>query len=98
MFRRNLIPLLLDHPMSLSQIARAMGEKPKEITDALSHLAQSLRHTEYDFVVDAAECRRCGFEFRTDKFTRPSKCPECKGTWIAEPLFSVVIKAGKEAG
>jgi len=98
MFRRNLIPLLRDHPMSLSQIARAVGEKPKEITDALSHLAQSLRHTEYDFVVDPAECRRCGFEFRTDKFTRPSKCPECKGTWIAEPLFSVAAKPKKEAG
>jgi transcriptional regulator len=98
MFRRSLIPILLNHPMSLSQLARTVGEKPKEITDALTHLAQSLRHTEYNFVVDAAECRRCGFEFRTDKFSRPSKCPQCKGTWIAEPLFSVVVKEKKEGG
>jgi predicted Zn-ribbon and HTH transcriptional regulator len=89
MFRRNLIPLLLDRPMSLSQIAREMGEKPKEICDALQHLAQSLRHTSQELLVDPAECRRCGFEFRTDKFSRPGKCPECRGTWIAEPLFSV---------
>jgi predicted Zn-ribbon and HTH transcriptional regulator len=78
--------------MSLSQIAREMGEKPKEIVDALRHLAQSLRHTPQQLVVDPAECRRCGFEFRTDKFSRPSKCPECRSTWIAEPLFSVQDK------
>lgn len=93
MFRRNLIPLLLDNPMSLSQIARAVGESPKDITDALKHLAKSLKHTEYDFVVDPAECRRCGFEFGTEKLNRPSKCPNCKGTWIAEPLFSVKARA-----
>jgi len=97
MFRRSLIPLLLDHPMSLSQIARAVGELPKEVSDALVHLSKSLKHTEYDFVIDPAECRRCGFEFRTDKFTRPSKCPKCKGTWIAEPLFSIALKS-KSAG
>ena len=96
MFRRNLIPLLRDTPMSLSQIARAVGEKPKDVSDALAHLAQSLRQSEDDFVIDAAECRRCGFEFRTDKFTRPSKCPQCRSTWIAEPLFSVVAKVPKE--
>jgi len=95
MFRRNLIPLLLDHPMSLSQIARAVGEQPKEIIDALTHLSKSLKHTEYEFVIEAAECRRCGFEFRTDKFNRPSKCPNCKGTWIAEPLFSLITKANR---
>jgi transcriptional regulator len=89
MFRRNLIPLLLDRPMSLTQIARSVGESPKEVSDALAHLAKSLKHSEYEFVIDAAECRRCGFEFRTDKFTKPSKCPKCRGTWIAEPLFSV---------
>jgi transcriptional regulator len=92
-FRRDLIPLLLDNPMSLSQIARAVGELPKDVTDALAHLSKSLKHTEYDFVVDPAECRRCGFEFRPDKLNRPSKCPNCKGTWIAEPLFSVRVRA-----
>ena len=92
MFRKSLIPLLLDRPMSLSQIARETGEAPKDVTQALRHLARSLRHTEQELVIDPAECRRCGFEFRSDKFTRPSKCPQCRGTWIAEPLFSVTAK------
>src|SRR5687768_7213332 len=64
MFRKNLIPLLLDSPMSLSQIAGATSEAPKEVIDALAHLAKSLKHTEYELIVEPAECRHCGFEFR----------------------------------
>ena len=89
MYRRDLIPLLLNKPMSLSQIAHAVGESPKDVSAALAHLLKSLKHTEQTLMIDPAECRRCGFEFRTDKFTRPSKCPQCRGTWIAEPFFSV---------
>lgn len=92
MFRKDLISLLFDRPMSLSQIARNMGESPKDVSGALAHLVRSLKHTEQKLVIDPAECRRCGFEFRTDKFSRPSKCPQCKGTWIAEPLFSVCTR------
>ena len=88
MFRRDLIPLLLGQTMSLSEIARAVGEKPKDVIDALQHLAQSSRHGDYELVVTPAECRKCGFEFQTDKFARPGKCPKCRGTWIYEPLFA----------
>jgi predicted Zn-ribbon and HTH transcriptional regulator len=89
MFRRDLIPLLLDRTMSLSEIARTVRETPKDVLDALSHLAKSSKHAEYELIVTPAECRKCGFEFRTDKLSRPGKCPECTGTWIYEPLFEV---------
>ena len=89
MFRRDLIPLLLDKKMSLSEIAREVHESPKEVIDALTHLAKSSRHADYQLVVTPAECRKCGFEFGSDKFSRPGKCPKCKGTWIYEPLFEV---------
>jgi transcriptional regulator len=89
MFRRDLIPLLLGKPMTLSEIAHAVHETPKEVIDALTHLAKSSKHADYELVVTPAECRKCGFEFRTDKFSRPGKCPACKGTWIYEPLFEV---------
>ena len=89
MFRRDLIPLLLDKKMTLSEIAREVHETPKDVIDALTHLAKSSRHAEYELVITPAECRKCGFEFRTDKLSRPGKCPKCKGTWIYEPLFEV---------
>lgn len=89
MFRRDLIPILLGQKMGLSEIARAVHEKPREVIDALNHLAQSCRHGDYELLVTPAECRKCGFEFSTDRFSRPGKCPECRGTWIYEPLFEV---------
>ena len=89
MFRRELIPLLQDKKMSLSEIARAVHEKPKDVLEALTHLAKSSRHDEYELLVTPAECRKCGFEFRTEKLSRPGKCPQCRATWIYEPLFEV---------
>ena len=89
MFRRDLISLLLDKKMGLSEIARAIHEEPKEVLDALAHLARSSKHGDYELVVEPAECRKCGFEFRRDKFSRPSKCPQCKSTWIFEPLIGI---------
>jgi transcriptional regulator len=93
MFRRDLIPMLLDGPMSLSEIARAVHEKPKDVIDALTHLAKSSKHSDFELVVEPAECRKCGFEFGTDKFSRPGKCPECRSTWIYEPLISARKRA-----
>jgi predicted Zn-ribbon and HTH transcriptional regulator len=92
MFRRDLVPLLLDKKMSLSEIARAVREKPKDVIEALAHLAKSSRHSDYELVMDPAECRKCGFEFGTDKFSKPGKCPECRSTWIFEPLIGVRAK------
>ena len=92
MFRRDLVPLLLDKKMSLSEIARTVREKPKDVIEALTHLAKSSRHGDYELVMDPAECRKCGFEFGTDKFSKPGKCPKCRSTWIFEPLIGVRAK------
>jgi predicted Zn-ribbon and HTH transcriptional regulator len=92
MFRRDLIPMLMEQTMSLSEIARAVHEKPKDVIDALNHLAQSSRNGDYELVVTPAECRKCGFEFDAKKFARPGKCPKCRSTWIYEPLFAAKAK------
>jgi transcriptional regulator len=89
MFRRDLVPLLLDKKMGLSEIARLVHEKPKDVIDSLTHLAKSAKHSDYELVMDPAECRKCGFEFGTERFSRPGKCPKCRSTWIYEPLIGV---------
>ena len=63
MFRKTLIDLLLNNPMSLKQISRAVDESPGQIEDDLNHLVRSLKHTEYKAVIEPASCRACGFEF-----------------------------------
>jgi predicted Zn-ribbon and HTH transcriptional regulator len=92
MFRKNLIDLLLGHPLTLTQIARQVDESPGQVADDLNHLLRSLKHTEYKAVVEPARCRACGFEFSPEKLNKPSKCPECHSTWVLEPKIGIEHK------
>lgn len=89
MFRKDLIPLLENNPMSVTQIAREMDEPPKTVEEDLAHLFRSLKHGEFEARVEPATCRKCGFEFGAEKLRKPSRCPECKGTWLTEPKISI---------
>lgn len=75
--------------MSVAQIARLVGETPGDIEADLLHLIQSLKHTELTVEVTPARCRKCGFEFGAGKLAKPSRCPECKATWIQEPRVAL---------
>jgi transcriptional regulator len=89
MFRKDLIDILLGNPLSVAQIARLVDESPSRVADDLNHLFRSLKHTEYKAAVEPARCRACGFEFSQAKLTKPSKCPECKSTWVQEPKIGI---------
>jgi transcriptional regulator len=89
MFRKDLIEILRGNPMTVSQIARLVDESPGRVADDLNHLLRSLKHTEYKAVVEPARCRACGFEFSSEKLTKPSKCPECHSTWVLEPKIGI---------
>lgn len=92
MFRKNLIDMLLGNPMTVSHIAQLVDESPRRVADDLSHLLRSLKHTEYKAAVEPARCRACGFHFSEQKLTKPSKCPDCKSTWIQEPKIGIAGK------
>ena len=93
MFRKDLIPLLLDNPLSVTQIARLVGEAPRDVTSDVQHLLKSLKHTEYVASVTPAKCKKCGFEFGPEKLSKPSKCPECQSTWLTEPRIIIISTA-----
>jgi predicted Zn-ribbon and HTH transcriptional regulator len=96
MFRKDLIDLLLDHPMSVHQLAETLEERPKDIEDDIRHLIKSLRNLPYRAHITPARCRNCDFHFSKDKLHKPGKCPLCKGTWIEEPLIEInPLKKGK---
>src|SRR5687768_7521289 len=63
MFRKDLIPMLLQYPMTVTEIARFVEQSGKDTLEDLQHLLQSLKHTEYKAVVEPATCRKCDFEF-----------------------------------
>ena len=93
MFRKNLIPILLERALSVREIARIVGEKPKDVESHVQHLLKSLKHSDYVAVITPAECRKCGFEFSKEKLHKPSKCPQCHGTWVNEPFIQLLPKS-----
>lgn len=95
MFRKELIPILLDRSMTVTEIARLVQQTGKDTAEDLEHLLKSLKHTEYTATIIPGRCRKCGFEFGPEKLRKPSKCPECKETWVSEPRIRI---ERKEAG
>lgn len=89
MYRKELIDLLRDHPVSLHQLAVLLDSEERDIESDLEHLMRSLRHSAWRSVVTPARCRKCGFRFGVHKLHKPGRCPRCRGTWISEPLIAV---------
>jgi predicted Zn-ribbon and HTH transcriptional regulator len=89
MYRKALIPLLLDRPMSVSEIAGAVDEHPRDVEADLVHLLKSLRYRPYRAVLTPAQCRKCSFVFHKDKLRKPGHCPKCKESWIDAPLIMI---------
>ena len=96
MFRKDLIPLLLERPMTITEISRFADQPGKDTAEDLAHLLQSLKHQDFKAVIEPAECKKCGFQFSEDKLRKPSKCPKCKSTWLTEPRIQIVRKEASD--
>jgi hypothetical protein len=93
MFRRELVPLLRGRPRTVSQIARELDIPRQDIAFDLAHLLKSLRRAGVRVVVTPARCRKCGFTFPDERLVKPGKCPECRETWIQEPMVGIEEEA-----
>lgn len=89
MYRKKLLDLLLQQPMSVRDIAELMETPIRDIVSDIEHLSKSLKRTEFRLVIEPAECLKCSFTFHEGKFTKPGKCPRCHGTWIRDPVLRV---------
>jgi len=92
MFRKKLLELLSENPMTLPQIARAVGEPVGQVEKDLEHLLLSLKHTDQRPAVQPSICRKCGFEFSPEKLRKPSRCPSCHGNWLTDPSIGIYPK------
>jgi predicted Zn-ribbon and HTH transcriptional regulator len=89
MYRKELIDILLNKPMSLHELSVVMEKPPNDMKDDLQHLQKSLRHRPYHLEITPARCNQCGFVFHRDKMAKPSRCAQCRGTWISAPLIAI---------
>src|SRR6185503_8902706 len=86
---RQQIAEMLKQPRTMSSIAHELKLTTKEVEDHLKHLIKTARAADQDIRVEPARCRSCGYTFAKDKINKPSKCPECKGTRLYEPLVQI---------
>ena len=89
MFRKQLMQLLSERPMTLPEIARATGERTADLAADLEHVLKSLKHTEWVAEIQPSLCRKCGFQFSTAKLRKPSRCPTCHSDWLTDPVIAI---------
>ncbi|KAB2890211.1 MAG: transcriptional regulator [Desulfobulbaceae bacterium] len=83
--RQELMHLLAGQCLSVSLLSREIRLSEKEI---YSHLEQMQRTGILN--ITPARCTGCGYLFaKRNRLKKPGKCPQCKGTHIEQPLFSI---------
>ncbi|NUR52838.1 MAG: transcriptional regulator [Acidobacteria bacterium] len=86
---RQQIGSMLAQPRTLSSIAHELGVTRPDVEEHVRHLLKSARASGRRVSVEPARCRSCGFRFDESKLTKPSKCPDCKGSHVYEPLIQI---------
>ena len=94
-FRKQLIEVLSVEPRTVTRLARELGLPRRDVEDDLRHMIRSARAAGHDVIIEPARCRACGFVFGEDKLSKPSRCPNCRSTWLYEPVLRVNPKESR---
>jgi transcriptional regulator len=87
--RKAIQDLLAAEPRTASSLARDLQLRRGEVEAELRHMIRSARAAGHRILVEPARCKACGFTFGEEKLTKPGKCPECRSTWLFEPLLKI---------
>jgi hypothetical protein len=91
--RRRLAFILAEGSYSARELSAILRLAEKEVCRHLPHVGRSLKQEGRKLKIEPAVCRTCGYVFRKrERFTRPSRCPECRGESIDSPLFGAPEK------
>lgn len=86
-------------PATALELSAEVRAGEKAVLEALAHLRRSLRRTDDALVVRPAACLACGYVFaKRDRLGKPGKCPLCRSTRIAPPLFSLQSSSALDDG
>ncbi len=88
--REDIIEMLKREEMTSQQLAHHFQTTKKNILSDLMHIKKTLRSRNEELVMKMPLCRQCGFLFQLDSVKEPSKCPQCKSTWIEPPTYKVI--------
>lgn len=86
-----MILLLSEGNCTARDLSQILGVREKEVYAHLVHIARSVVPLRQRLLVIPSKCLSCGYVFDTRKrFTKPGRCPICKGERIQEPIYRIV--------
>jgi hypothetical protein len=86
--RQRIIRLLEQEELTARDISQTLGIREKEVYDHLTHISRTMSGRGRRLRVPPFACLACGYIFRErERFTRPGRCPRCKGTRIQTPVY-----------
>lgn len=78
----------VEEALSLAELSAQARISERDLPTHLEHLTRSLKREGSKLEIFPARCLSCGFRFeQRSRFTRPGKCPECRGGRISQPRF-----------
>lgn len=88
--RQQMIRLLEEEPRDARELSQLLGIKEKDVYEHLAHVGRSVRAQKKNLKVLSFSCLICGFVFENRRrFTRPGRCPRCKGSRLEYPLYKI---------
>jgi len=88
--RETIAQHLRQAPLTARELSERVRIPEREVAGHLDHLARSARARGEELVVTPARCLGCDFVFEgRDRLTKPGKCPKCRATRIAPPMFAL---------
>ena len=90
--RQRIITLLTEVEMSARDLSQAICIREKEVVQHLVHVEKTVAVQKKKLVIRPFQCLDCEYLFKERKrYTRPGRCPRCKGTHVETPTFRIII-------
>ena len=89
--RQQIIGFLKEGPATALDISQHVHISEKEVYGHLAHVKKSVASRGEKLMIHPAKCLKCGFVFKErKKFRSPSRCPDCKATYLQKPAYEIV--------
>ena len=89
--RLQIIALLKQDELNAIDISQMVSVREKEVYEHLAHISRSLKAKKLKLLIDPYCCLSCGYVFKDrDRFTRPGRCPQCKGGHVRMATYRIV--------
>ena len=88
--RQQIISLLSESEYSSLDLSQLVHIPEKEVADHLFHIHKSLHSRGKKLTIEPYHCMGCGYQFKKrDRFDRPGRCPQCKGSHIGLAFYHI---------